>query len=252
MADNITVVDLEMNLTEVIGIAERWASKNRFFVHEKTDKRVLYLYKRHISTSTWVSIENLGTKTRLSAWIAPKSLGPDEQGSFRKGSKIPIPVGFAVGPLGRAKKHFKRLLELIKNASDNTSVIVPIQNANPPIVSKENFAKGLVVFGVIVLLSGALSVFNGIMMTAGQTFPTLARTLLQDGIVDLVVGVILLLCSTLVKKGKAASIWLYVATVLISVGQDIAIGAKFPFFPILAGILITSQLLGLKKQGQLA
>jgi len=181
-----------------------------------------------------------------------KEFGTRRTGKFSEREQDTHPCWFRGWSTRSRQKALQKTPGNDKNASDNTSVIVPIQNANPPIVSKENFAKGLVVFGVIVLLSGALSVFNGIMMTAGQTFPILARTLLQDGIVDLVVGVILLLCSTLVKKGKAASIWLYVATVLISVGQDIAIGAKFPFFPILAGILITSQLLGLKKQGQLA
>jgi len=55
----------------------------------------------------------------------------------------------------------------------------------------------------------------------------------------------------LLKKGKAMSIWLYGVTLLITVAHEMLKGANFPFIPILLGVWIGSQLLGLKKQGQL-
>ena len=73
----------------------------------------------------------------------------------------------------------------------------------------------------------------------------------QQGIIDIALGIILFSISKLLKSGKALSIWLYGATVLFSVGQDIARGANFPFLTVIFGAWIMSQLLGLKRQGQL-
>jgi hypothetical protein len=111
MADRVTVVEVEMAPSSVMATAERWAEETGFSLHTRTASSVVYRYDRQISTVSWLSIENLGTRGRLSAWLAPKGLGPDEQGSFWKGNKIALPMSFALGPLGRFKKQFNKLLE---------------------------------------------------------------------------------------------------------------------------------------------
>ena len=252
MADNITVVDVEMEPSKVVAIVDRWASENEFSVHERTGKRVLFRYDRHIASASWLSVENLGAKARLSAWLAPKGLDPDAKGSFWKGNKVAIPVGFATGPLRRFKKQFNKLVEMIKRESNDPSVIPATQNEIPVRFSKDGFAKGTMVFAVIVLLNGVLGIFNSISLANAQILPGLDITFVRDGVVNLVYGALLFFCARLLKNGKALSIWLYGATIVFSVGQDLARGSKFPFLTVLFGVWITSQLLGLKKQGQLA
>jgi len=251
MEDRVTEIKLEMDYSKLTEIVHAWVTETNFSVHEKTAKRILYTDKHGFSGTKWISIENFGANTKISAWVAPKGLGPDQKGNFWKGNKLPIPTGFAIGPLGRFKEQFNGLLERIKHVSNDAPVNLNTQNANPPVVSKENFAKGLLVLAIIVFLNGALSVFNGASPITNQLSPTFAKSLLKNGIIDVVIGIILFSSSRLMKKGKVFSIWLFGIYLLFSVGYDLVIGAKFPFFPILFGIWAFSQLLGLKKQGQL-
>jgi hypothetical protein len=87
---------------------------------------------------------------------------------------------------------------------------------------------------------------------ARQLFPDMAKELVHDGLINLLIGGVFLICAMLLKRGKAISIWLYVGALVFSTGLEIARGADFPFFPVMIGVWVASQLLGLKKQGQLA
>lgn len=252
MADRVTTVDVKMEPSKVISIAERWTAETGFSVHEKTGQRVIYCHPRRISGTEWLSIENLGSHTKLSAWVAPGSLGPDEIGSFWKGNKIPLPIGFALGPLGRFKRQFNMFLGMIRNESSDTSVVTQGGKTFQTPWSRESFAKVFIWMGVFVLLYGGLSLYNGTSPLARQLFPATAEEFVRDGLTNLFMGVVFVTCAMLLKKGKAISIWLYGGTMLFSAGLNLARGADFPFFPILFGVWVTSQLLGLKKQGQLA
>jgi len=252
MADNITVVEVGIEPSKVVAIVDRWAAETDFSVHERTEKRVLYRYERHISTVSWISIENLGTKARLSAWLAPKGLDPDAKGSFWKGNKTTFPpIGLAMGPLGRFRKQFNTLSDIIKSESDDPIVISAVNSPYHIPITNNNFAKFFIWLGVIVFLYGALNLYNGTSSLARQLFPDMAEEFVRDGLVNIFVGIIFLVCSMLLKKGKAMSIWLYGATILITIGYAAAQKADFPTFPILFGVVIISQLMGLKKEGQL-
>lgn len=253
MADNITVVEVAMEPSKVAAIVDRWAAETEFAVHERTEKRALYRYDRHISTVSWLSIENLGTKARLSAWLAPKGMDPDTKGSFWKGNKVTFPpVGIAMGPLGRFRKQFNALSDIIKNETNDPLVVEAANGPHQIPITKNSLAKFLIWVGVIVLLYGVLNLYNGTNSMTRQLFPDMAEEFVRDGLVNIFLGVVFLICSILLKKGKALSIWLYGASMLLPIGFAFAQKADFPFFPILFGVLITSQLLGLKKQGQLA
>ena len=251
MEDRVTEIILEMDYSKLVEIVQAWATEVDFSIHEKTAKRILYADKHGYSGTKWLSIENFGSNTKISAWAAPKGLGPDQKGNFWKGNKLPIPTGFAMGPLGRFKEQFNSLLERIKHVSDDAPFNLNTENANPPVVSKENFAKGLLFLAIIIILEGALNVYNGSSSMLNQIFPSFAKSSLQSGIMDVVIGIVLFFSSRLMKNGKVFSIWLFGIYLLFSIGYDLAIGANFPFFPILFGVWAFSQLLGLKKQGQL-
>jgi len=172
MADRVTSIEVNMEPTKVFEIAEHWTVKSKYSTYEKTGSRVLFLYNRHISVSAWVSIDSLGSKVRLDAWIAPKGLKPNEQGSFWKGSKTALPIGFALGPLGRAKKNFNKLSELIKSeANDGTMVDLVTNTSAQQVLSKDNLAKTFIWLGVFVILYGALNLYNGTSSIARQLFP---------------------------------------------------------------------------------
>lgn len=252
MADNITVIEVEMEPSKLMAIADRWAAETEFSVHERTEKRVLYRYDRHISTVSWLSIENLGTKASLSAWLAPKGMDPDTQGSFWKGNKVTFPpVGVAMGPLGRFRKQFNALSTAIKNESQDPLVISTANDPRQIPITKNSFSKFFIWLGVIVFLNGALNLYNGTNSMTRQLFPDMAEGFIWDGLVNLFLGVIFLICSILLKKGKASSIWLYGASMLLTIGLAAVQKADFPFLMILFGVWIASQLLGLKRQGQL-
>jgi len=184
--------------------------------------------------------------------MAPKGLKPNEQGSFWKGSKTALPIGFALGPLGRSKKNFNKLSELIKNeTNDGTMVDLATNTSAQQVLSKDSLAKTFIWLGVFVIFYGSLNLYNGTSSIARQLFPSTAEQFVQDGMVNILLGFVFLICSMLLKKGKAMSIWLYGVTLLITVAHEMLKGANFSFIPILLGVWIGSQLLGLKKQGQL-
>lgn len=252
MADRVTTVDVKMEPSKVISIAERWAAETGFSIHERTGQRVLYCHHRRISGTEWLSIETFGSNIKLSAWVAPRSLDPDENGSFWKGNKIPLPVGFALGPLGRFKRHFNMFLGMIRNEASDLSVITKGGKTFQTPWTRESYAKVFIWMGVFVLLYGGLSLYNGTSSIARQLFPETAEEFVREGLTNLLMGGMFITCAMLLKKGKAISIWLYGGTMIFSAGLDLTRGADFPFFPILFGVWVTSQLLRLKKQGQLA
>jgi len=251
MKDSITEFELEIEFSKAANIVQMWATTSNFTVHEKTSSKILYRRDFRFGTACWVSIGYLGQKIKLSAWIAPKGLAPDQEGSFWRGNKRPVPISFATGPIGQFKKLFAKLLEMLNSESNDPSISLAIKGSNQLAFSKEGFAKGLIVLSVIVFLNGALNLYTGSHSMTNELFPELAKSFLEKGSIDVGIGVVLFFCSRLLMKGKALSIWLYGATVLFSVGYDLAIGANFPFFTMLFGIWIVNQLITLKKQGQL-
>ena len=119
-------------------------------------------------------------------------------------------------------------------------------------MNKDTFSKIFIWLGVLIFLYGALNLYNGTNSVSNQLFPDLAKELVRDGVFNTILGATFLICSMLLKNGKALSIWVFGATVLFSVGQDIVQGASFPILPIVLGMWVFGELLGLKKKGQLA
>ena len=222
MKDRITTAEVEMEPAKVAGIAHQWAAEAKFTLHEKSLNRIVYIKKIRL-TMAWLVIENFGSNIKLNAWIGAKNLGPDEKGSFWKGNKIPVLNGPRFGPASVYKTHLKKLLDMMESTSNNNPIVQPMElrDTSRNWFSKESLAKGFVVLGVIDFLYGALSVFNGASAIAKQIYPDFAITLVQNGVVHIIIGTVFLFCSGLLKNGKTLSIWLFGAVVLFNVGQDL-------------------------------
>jgi hypothetical protein len=157
-----------------------------------------------------------------------------------------------MGPVSIYKKQFNKLMEMLKSRSKNivrsTSNQKEVKNQSR--IEKGNYVKGLAVIGIIEFLIGTVGTISA--STFISTYPGLGNDSLKNGIFSMVLGILTFICSRLLKNGKALAIWLYSATILINVAYDIAMGHKLPYFSIIFGVIITWQLLTLKKEWELS
>ncbi len=251
MEDITTVVELIIEPIELYEVTQSWAAKAKFSAYEKNEKRTIYSKNIQFNTA-WLLIENQGENAKLNAWLAPKGLKPDAEGSAWSGRKIAVPNGFAMGPVSIYKKQFNELMEMLKSKSKN---IVRSQSSqkegkNQQKIEKGTYVKGLAFIGVIEFLLGAVSAISA--STFISAYPEVGIVSLKNGVFNMVLGILTFICSRMLKNGKALAIWLYGATILINVAYEIAMGHKFPYFSILFGVLITWQLLKLKGGWELS
>ena len=202
MKDKVTEIELNLELSKLVKTAQGWAKEAEFAIQESTSERILFGKEQRSAGTQWVSLKGVGANTKLTAWFAPKSLGPDEEGSLWKGNKQPIPAGVGLGPVRRFKKDFNILLEKIGADSNDPSIKSTIQKVNPPAFTKESFAKGLMVLAILIFLNSAMSIFTGTQMLSNQLLPDFAESLIQEAIVELTVGIVLFTTAQLLKKGN--------------------------------------------------
>lgn len=104
----------------------------------------------------------------------------------------------------------------------------------------------------VMVIAGVLSVAAGVINLFAALTPSLApETSLADGLFNISMGVLLVICSRLLTKGKALAIWLFGTTILYSIGYSYAIGRGINYLIALASAFIIWQLLSLKKKGEL-
>lgn len=247
MEDNTTIVESNMGFIKLDKIVESWALGTKFSVREKSEKRILYFKNIRLNTA-WLSIENRGETTKITAWFAPKSLGPDDKGSFWSGYKYSIHNSLAFGPIAIYRKQFNKLMEMLKTTPDN--LVISQKGSNDQ--QKRNkgaFVNGLVILGIIEIVSGVLSVLSA--STFLTDYPDTGNMALRNGIFDMVLGVLIFVSSRMLKNGKALAIWLYGSTILLNVAYETAISHKLPYFSVVFGALITWQLFNNKEEWNL-
>lgn len=244
MEDKITVVEVDMDASELNRIVEQWATETKFVLNQKNEKRILYSKNIRLNTA-WLSIEGEGENAKIIAWIAPKGLKPDVKGNAWSGWKMAVSNGPIFGPAAIYRKQFNKLMETLKIKSANI-----VTNNNQPKIEKRTFVNILVAIGAIEFLSGALSVISAVTFTT--SYPELGNISLQNGIFNMVLGILTLISSQMLKNGKELALWLYGSTILLNITYEIAMGHKFPYLSIFFSALIIWQLATSKKEWGLA
>ncbi len=104
----------------------------------------------------------------------------------------------------------------------------------------------------IMVIAGVLSVVAGIINLFAALTPELApKTSLADGLFNISMGILLVICSRFLTKGKAITLWLFGAAILFSIGYSYAIGRGMNYIIALAGGYVLVQLYNLKKNKEL-
>ena len=105
---------------------------------------------------------------------------------------------------------------------------------------------------VVFTLIGAGGVLAGIIHVLGILSSGFTIMRLADAIFNIVLGVLVLLCSRVLKNGRSLVILLYGGTVLLSIGYSFAVGRGFNFVMAAIGLIFIWQLTSLKLKGELA
>lgn len=231
-------------------IIQNWIKNTKFSLYEKGEGREIH-NKNFFASSAWLAIEVRGENVRLEAWLGNKGLKPEDKPSAWKGAKIPVPTGLAFGLPATYKKEFRRLIKELEANMGGQKISISINGdlISQPKANKETFAKAFVFLAIINFASGALNIFNSTNEYMQQGF---ADHLIKNGVFDIVLGVIIGFSAYFLKKGKVMSIWLYAASILITVAYNITMGHTFPYFSVLIGFLIISPLWELKEIGELS
>ncbi|MCE5208700.1 MAG: hypothetical protein LLG42_10380 [Chloroflexi bacterium] len=127
--------------------------------------------------------------------------------------------------------------------------IPPVPEINPPESQKSslflNLMRVMVIAGVLSVVAGIINLF------AAQTQSLAPKTSLADGLFNIGMGVMLVICSRFLTKGKSLVIWLFGATILGSVVYSYAMGRGANYIIALAGGYVLVQLYNLKKNKEL-
>jgi hypothetical protein len=96
--------------------------------------------------------------------------------------------------------------------------------------------------GILAGMIHAISIFS-----SGFTSMRLA-----DAVVNTAAGVLALVCSRVLAKGKSLVILLFGGGVLLSIGYSLAVGRGLNFVAAGVGLLLIAGLIALKRNGEIA
>ncbi|MER2599326.1 MAG: MotA/TolQ/ExbB proton channel family protein [Caldilineales bacterium] len=103
----------------------------------------------------------------------------------------------------------------------------------------------LTVIGILGVVAGLIHLFRA--MSSG-----FSNTSLADVLFNTAFGVLILICSRILAKGKLLAIWFFGACILMSLIYSYAMGRGFNFVIAAVGAYFLWQLYSLKKQGELS
>ena len=245
-------MEVAIEPNDLFTILQNWAKASGFSMHENGANRVVYS-KDILGAKGWVSAENCADRTRIEAWQSSKSVGPEFQGNLLVGWKMPIPAGFAVGPNGVYRKQVHALFSLLESKSKpftSSSASGPNKTVQP-FLSQATLSKGLTVVGLIDLGSGLIGLVSASALFRTSSIPGLANMSFQNGLYDITLGTLFVICSRLLARSKATAIWLYAGTVLLEIFYSIVRGHQVNYFAFGFGILLLWQMLQFRKEWNL-
>lgn len=254
MEHRTTVVQLTMEPTDLLMTVQDWADKSRFALYEKRENRTIYS-KKILLVKAWLSVENNGENARIEAWLSGPNVGPDFAGNAWRGWKTALPQGFGFGAPFTYRKKFDMLLNLLRSKIPD----VPGQNLfqeegnSQPVLSKSALAKGFAILGVILFVMGGLNVFSGTSLLLLKTaFPSLAKSILTDGIFGITIGALIFASSRALAKGKVWAVWLYGGSIIADAIYNIVVGRPMNYFFMGFGLLFIWQMLKFRNEWKLS
>ena len=101
------------------------------------------------------------------------------------------------------------------------------------------------------LLGGVLSILSGLIHTFGFFTDDFSNIKMWDAIFNSSVGVIYLICYWFFNRQQNLVVWIFIFSVLLSIGYAFAVGRGFNYFSAIFGAYIVYRLLQLKKTNEL-
>jgi hypothetical protein len=206
MQHKTTVMEVVIEPTDLLSTLQQWAMESDFSLYEKNAERTIYS-KNILGARGWISVESQDNQARVEAWQSSKDVGPDFVGNFWVGWKMPVPTGFVVGPNGVYKKQVNTLFRQLVNKSSGVPAAQTLETNNKlrSFLNKSSVANGMAIVGVVELLSGFTSLISSATL-GSSSIPGLRNSVFQSGLHDTIVGLLFLVSSRLLAKGRLMAI----------------------------------------------
>lgn len=252
MEHRTTVVELVIEPTDLFGITQNWAQKSKFFLYENGENRTIY-FKKILLAKAWLSVEHIGEKGKVEAWMSGPGVGPDFAGGTWVGWKTALPEGFSYGAPSVYRNAFQKLLNLLSSKTTNMVMVKAGNQATSlqPTLNKSTLTKGLAVFGLISFIFGTVTLLSAVSLILQGSFLSLAKTMLTDGASDMILGALSFASSKALSKGKVLGIWLYGGGILVDTIYNIIMGHTPNYFVIGFGLLLIWRMVELKGEWNL-
>jgi len=124
----------------------------------------------------------------------------------------------------------------------------PKQDNQPPETPKLGNIQSLI---RIMAIAGVLSAAAGVILLVGAISGLSAESGISDGWFNISMGLLLVICSRILTKGRFYAVWVFTGTMLYSVGYTYAMGRGFHFFIVFVGAYVIWQMFTLRKSGDL-
>jgi hypothetical protein len=251
MEHKTTAIELTLEPTELFAVLHRWAQESGFVLHEKAAHQVIYS-KNILGAKGWVSCENRGGQSRIEVWQSSKNVGPDFLGNIRVGWKTPIPLGFVIGPNGVYREQVNHLFDLLRSQSGLPPTEEIARPSKEATKNRSSLAKGFAVYSAINLLGGIMRLLPAMhsLSLSPNAFANMILT--NGGIYEITLGVRLLVCSVLLAKGRIIALGLYLSSVLMDLGYNLALGHRPNYILLGLGMLFLWQMSQFRKEWNLS
>jgi hypothetical protein len=126
----------------------------------------------------------------------------------------------------------------------------PSQQANMP-ENMEGESKNLKYLSILFIVFGISQILAGLinLLTLSPRFSNVG---LADGILSVVYGVLMIVCSKILINRKALVIWLFSTIILLSIVFDFSVGRGVNYGMAIFGAAVIWSLFKLKEQGEIS
>ena len=117
---------------------------------------------------------------------------------------------------------------------------------------KSTFVIALGVLGGITILAGTVSLISAIVLFSNASLPGLARNMLTDAVLDIIVGALILASSRAFGKGNMLAIWLYAGSLLLDSLYSLIRGYELHYILLGLGFLFVWQMLKFRREWEVS